>query len=69
MSGRRRSQLRGYGPVVALAVAFFAVSALTVPARRLQLTVGTGAGGAAGAAGEIGEGAAAVRRKEYRHER
>ena len=48
MSGRRGGHLRGYGPVVALAAAFFAVSALTVPARRLQLTVGgPGNGGSA----------------------
>jgi hypothetical protein len=53
-------RLRGYGPVVALAVAFFAVSALTVPARRLQLTVGADASGAAGAgAGPSGTAAGA----------
>ncbi|MCA1842316.1 MAG: hypothetical protein LC792_03825, partial [Actinobacteria bacterium] len=40
--------LRGYGPVVAVATAFLAVSALTVPARRLQLTVGAADSGAAG---------------------
>lgn len=51
MNGRRWRALRGYGPVVALATAFLAVSALTVPARRLQLTVGAdGAGAGAGAA-------------------
>jgi hypothetical protein len=42
--------LRGYGPVVALGTAFLAVSALTVPAGRLELTVGAD-GGAASAAG------------------
>ena len=55
-SGRLRT-LRGYGPVIALAVAFFAVSALTVPARRLQLTVGADATGAAVTAGGSGAGA------------
>ena len=59
MSRRRFHLLRGYGPVVALAVAFFAVSALTVPARRLQLTVGADAsGGAAGAPAGAAAGAA-----------
>ena len=55
-SGRLRT-LRGYGPVIALAVAFFAVSALTVPARRLQLTVGADATGAAVTADGSGAGA------------
>ncbi|MDQ1518927.1 MAG: hypothetical protein QOE80_4757, partial [Actinomycetota bacterium] len=56
MSVRRLHQLRGYVPVVALATAFVAVSALTVPAHRLQLTVGVDAGGA----GATGEAAAPV---------
>ncbi|MDQ1502566.1 MAG: hypothetical protein QOD57_293, partial [Actinomycetota bacterium] len=59
MSARRLHYLRGYGPVVALATAFLAVSALTVPAHRLQLTVGVDAGGA-GTAGPTGEAAAPV---------
>ncbi|HEV7688538.1 MAG TPA: ABC transporter substrate-binding protein [Acidimicrobiia bacterium] len=59
MSARRLRYLRGYGPVVALATAFLAVSALTVPAHRLQLTVGVDAGGA-GTAGPTGEAAAPV---------
>ncbi|HKY74766.1 MAG TPA: hypothetical protein VJS45_01395, partial [Acidimicrobiia bacterium] len=58
MSGRRLRLLRGYGPVVALAMAFLAVSALTVPARRLQLTVGADPVASA-AAGSAVDGAAA----------
>lgn len=40
MTDRRLRLLRGYAPVIALGTAFLAVSTLTVPARRLQLTVG-----------------------------
>src|SRR5438270_858728 len=63
MRDRRLQQLRGYGPVIALATAFLAVSALTVPARRLQLTVGAdaaGAGAGAAAAGPAGAGPGAT---------
>jgi hypothetical protein len=46
--------LRGYGPVVALGSAFLAVSALTVPAGRLELTVGSNGGGSSAAAAAPG---------------
>src|SRR5438270_2802711 len=58
MRDRRLHPLRGYGPVVALATAFLAVSALTGPARRLQLTIGADAGAATTPA--AGQGAAAL---------
>jgi hypothetical protein len=48
MTKRRWYLLRGYGPVIAVATAFLAVSALTVPARRLQLSVGAPNPGIAG---------------------
>jgi len=59
-------QLRGYGLVVALAAAFLTVSTLTVPARRLQLTVGDSspspaAGGGTEAAAPPASGQAAWR--------
>jgi substrate-binding family protein len=49
MSLERLQRLRGYVPVVALAVAFLLVSALSAPAGRLQLTLGVDAGAAPGA--------------------
>ena len=50
MTFERLHRLRGYVPVVALTVAFLAVSALTVPAGRLELTLGVDASAAPGAA-------------------
>ena len=60
MSGRRLRLLRGYGPVVALAMAFLAVSALTVPARRLQLTVGVDPIGSPGPSAALDAGGVAA---------
>jgi hypothetical protein len=60
VSPRRLRLLRGYGPVVALATAFLAVSALTVPAKRLELTVGSDPSGAVAPGGESVAGGAAT---------